>query len=228
MSADIGYVSAIPPDAREEDITGRPGSFRGKVTKNYYRGRSYVGMRVFSKAGLIERECSYKNGKRHGWEYTWHENGQLSSAIPYLDGTEHGTTSRWGASGALLSTYVMDHGTGIDLWWIELDGKSQLSEARVVVAGKMDGYEYWFVCGEPGVLRKEKWWSSGKLNGIERQWDGRGNLCSGFPKYHVRGREVDKLEYDRTATKDNTLKAYGEEDDHPYRSFPPEVAIHLP
>ena len=227
MNINSSYVSSIPADSRDEDITGKPGSVRRKVTKNYYLGKSYVGMRVYSKAGLIERECSYQNGQRHGWQYDWYENGQLLSAIPYSNGREHGTASIWGTSGALLGTYTMDHGTGIDLWWIELDGKAQLTEARVVVDNKMDGYEYWFRWGEPGVLKKEKWWSNGELHGIEREWTDRDNLRSGFPKYYVRGHEVDRHAYDHEQSADSILRPYAEEDDRPFRTFPPEVAIHL-
>ena len=81
-----------------------------------------------------------------------------------------------GKFGALLGSYTMEYGRGIDFWWIEFEGKAQLSEARVAIDNQMDGYEYWFEWGSPGVLRKEKWWSKGRLHGIEREWNNRGRL----------------------------------------------------
>lgn len=227
MNGDPSYISAIPEHAREEDITKRHGAGRGKVVKNYYLGRSYVGRRVYDKDGLLEDECSYKNGKKHGWEYHW-ENGRLSWALPYDNGREHGTARTWGTSGALLGSYTMDHGTGIDLWWNELEGEPQLTEARVVVDNLMDGYEYWFETGNPGVLRKEKWWSKGRLHGIEREWNDRGRLRRGFPKYWIHDRQVDKRTYERAVKADTTLRPFRIEDNQPSRVFPPEVAAHLP
>jgi antitoxin component YwqK of YwqJK toxin-antitoxin module len=224
MNSDKSYISAIPVSAREEDITGKQGSVRGKVVKNYYIGRSYVGTRIYTAGGLHEYECSYKDGKRHGWEYKWHEDGGLSSALPFCDGREHGTAHQWGRSGTLLGSYTMDHGTGIDFWWVELDGKAQLSEVREVVEGQMDGFEYWFRWHNPGVLRKEIWWSKGDLHGIERQWNDRGALSRGFPKYWIHGERVNKRRYCRAVLADYSLRPFCIDDNRPYRVFPPEVA----
>src|ERR1700722_1847277 len=176
MSADPTYISGIPENAREVNITSRQGAGLGKIVKNYYLGRNYVGQRVYGRNGLLEFECSYRNGKRHGWEYAWSHDGTLLSAEPFSNGIVHGTVRVWGESGALLGSYTMDHGTGVDFWWIELEGRAQLSEARVVVENLMDGYEFWFAWFNPGELQKEKWWSKGDLHGIEREWNKRGRL----------------------------------------------------
>ena len=228
MNATSSYVSSIPEHAREEDITKKQGRGRGKVVKNYYLGRTHVGQRVYGKDGLLEHECAYRNGKKHGWEYDWSKDGRLSWAIPFHDGREHGTAFVWGESGALLGSYTMDHGTGIDFWWMELEGKGQLTEARVAVDNLMDGYEYWFAWGEPSALRKEKWWSEGCLHGIEREWNNRGGLRRGFPNYWIHGTEVDKRHYLRAEKGDATLRPFRIEDNQPFRVFPPEVAAHLP
>ena len=133
MNAAEAYISAIPEHAREEDITAKHGAGRGKLVKNYYLGRSFVGKRVYGTNGLLKCECSYKNGKRHGWEYEWYENGQLSEALPFDNGREHGTARVWGSSGALLGSYTMDHGTGIDFWWIEAYVRHSRSRADQVL-----------------------------------------------------------------------------------------------
>jgi len=227
MNEDPSYISSIPAHAREEDVTGKATGGRRKVVKNYYLGRSYVGQRMY-KNGLLEHECSYKNGKKHGWEYEWNSDGGMAWAIHYDNGIEHGTARVYGSAGALLGSYTMDHGTGIDLWWIEHEGKAQLTEARVAIDNRMDGYEYWFHWFSPGVLKKEKWWSKGRRHGIEREWNERGGLRRGFPNYWIHDREVDKRTYERAAKTDPTLRPFRIEENKPDRIFPPEVAVHLP
>ncbi len=227
LNLDSFYLTAIPNDAREDDRTGKPGGVRHKVVKNYYVGRTYVGQRIFTADGALEYECSYRNGKRHGWEYEWDSNGVLLAAVPFENGREHGIVRQWSKSGTLIGSYTMNHGSGLDLWWNEFDGKAYLTEARVVVDGLMEGCEYWFQWRDPGVLWKEKWWAGGKLHGIERQWSDSGRLVRGFPKYWIHGSRVDKRKYDRTAKRDTTLRPFCVDDNSPARVFPPEVAAHL-
>ncbi|MEP6755880.1 MAG: hypothetical protein ABJA67_10290 [Chthonomonadales bacterium] len=228
MSENPSYISSIPDHAREEDITAKHGAGRGKVVKNYYLGRTYIGQRVYNRDGHLQHEWSFKNGKKHGWQYNFHDNGGMYRALHFDNGIEHGTAQCWGLSGALLGTYTMDHGTGIDFWWNECNGKPQLTEARFVVDNLMEGYEYWWYSwGKTGALRKEKWWSHGRLHGIEREWNYRGGLRRGFPNYWICGEEVDKRKYERAAKKDATLKPFSIEDNKPHRIFPPEVAAKL-
>ncbi len=222
------YISSIPENAREKDVTEEEqGHYPGQVVKNYYLGRRLVGKRVFDKNGVLEYECPYKNGKRHGWVYEWYPDGGLVSALPYDNGREHGTATVWGESGAFLGSYTMEHGTGIDFWWQETEGKAQLTEARVIVDNQWDGYEYWF-SDHPGELVQEKWWSKGQLHGIEREWNNKGRLRRGFPKYWIHDVQVDKRKYLRALKVDTTLIPFHIEDNQPYRIFPKEVAAHLP
>ena len=221
------YISFIPEDAREEDVTHKHGAGPGRSVKNYYRGGSFVGKRIFYRDGKLETECSYKKGKRHGWEYHWNENGGLSSSTPFEDGREHGTACQWGESRDLIGSYTMVQGTGIDLWWDESEGKAYLSEARIVVDNLMAGYEYWFGAETENALWIEKWWSQGNLHGIEREWNSRGKLRRGFPKYWIQNKQVDKRAYLRAAKKDETLKPFLIKENQPDRIFPPEVAVNL-
>ena len=230
MNENPSCISSIPDHAREEDITAKHGAGRGRnmVVKNYYLGRSYIGQRVYNRDGLLKHEWSFKNGKRHGWQYDCNNNGGLYRAIHYENGIEHGTAQCWGHSGALLGTYTIDHGTGIDFWWNEFESKAQLTEARFVVDSLMDGYEYWwFSWGNAGALWKEKWWYKGCLHGIEREWNYRGGLRRGFPNYWLHGEEVDRRKYEPATKKDATLRPFRIEDNMPYRILPPEVAAKL-
>ncbi len=103
ISVDISTISSIPENAREENVTQKHGAGGGKLVKNYYLGRSYVGKRVYKDDGQLEYACSYKNGKRHGWEFNWNEEGGLSDALPYSNGIEYGRASVWGSSGRFLA-----------------------------------------------------------------------------------------------------------------------------
>ena len=225
MTESPSYISSIPDHAREEDVTAKHGAGRGKVVKNYYLGRTYIGRRIYNQDGLLQHELSLKNGKRHGWQYDWYRDGTLSSALHFENGIEHGTASVWRGSGALLGTYMMNQGTGIDFWWKEHEGKVHLTEARVYVDNKMEGYEYWWYSSDKTRgLWKEKWWMKGCLHGIEREWSQQGKLRRGFPNYWIRGTEVDKRKYDRATRKDASLKPFVIEENKPYRIFPQEVA----
>ena len=228
MSEDEYYVSSIPADARVEELTGKRAGRSGREVRRYFVNNIYVGYREYSLSGQIEHECAMAQGEKHGWEYEWYGNGRLTSAIPYCHGRVHGTARVWGESGLLLGSYTMEHGTGLDLWWVENEGTAQLSEAMVVNDNLMDGYDYRFAWYAPGQLKWEKWWSKGELHGIEREWDLNGELRSGYPTYRIHDKQVDRQEYDRACRSDATLKPYSLEDNIPKRTFPPEVAQHLP
>ena len=187
---DDKYISSIPVSAICKDA-GLPGKrANSRITRNYYVKGELIGKRTFrGKSELLEHECSYKNGLLHGFEYYWHRNGQLNAKILYVEGREHGDAFIWGPRGDLLGTYHMEHGTGLQLWWNEFDGKAQLTVARQMVEGRQNGFEFWFQWHRPGVLQKESWWKNGVMHGIQRQWDD-DDLISDYPKYWINGREV--------------------------------------
>jgi hypothetical protein len=61
MNLDPSYISGVPEHTSEVDVTKRHGAGRGKVVKNYYLGRSYIGQRVYDKDGLLEHEYHLNN-----------------------------------------------------------------------------------------------------------------------------------------------------------------------
>ena len=170
-------------------------------------------------------EHPLKNGKLHGIRYRADEPGELTSAEPYCNGLPHGTPRQYSRDGKLIGTCTMNHGTGIDLWWLEHDGVVYLSEARYVKDGKWHGFEWW-LHEDRSVFHQRHFWND-EVHGIERQWNPGGRLRRGYPRYWVHNRRVTKRQYQRECAKDPALPPLREKDNRPQRRFPPEVAVHL-
>jgi hypothetical protein len=221
-TTDFKYVSAIPPEATAKPIDCKDN--HNRTTVRYYIGEALVGERVFSESGNLELEYSLRDGKKHGWLYRWDHPGRLLSATPYENGLEHGTAFQWAQDGKLIGSYTMDHGTGIDIWWVEADGEFFVAEARQVQGGLMHGFEYWFTRALPDPLDEEKWWFKGFLHGIERRWNVFGRLQRGYPKYWIHGQRVSKRQYVRACESDASLRPFRQEENQQKRVLPPEIA----
>ena len=55
-----------------------------------------IGRRAYDGDGRLVLETPLKNGKKHGREYSWNENGTLESVEPYVDGKLHGLARQYG------------------------------------------------------------------------------------------------------------------------------------
>ena len=228
MVKNSAYISGIPVDAKEVIASGKPGSRSSKCVKNYYVGKELVGTRTYQHNGLIEYECTVRDGQRDGWEYEFDSAGNLHMAVPFRQGLEHGTARIWGDSGNLLGTYTKENGTGLFLYWGEFDGTAQLTVASYSVNGVMHGTEYWFCWFLPGFLWKERSWQHGTLNGVEREWNCPGELRHGFPKFWAGGHAIHQDEYITMSRNNPELPQYVPAEDQPIRSFPAEIAVYLP
>src|SRR5580658_6460188 len=98
--------------------------------------------------------------------------------------------------GQLMGSNTMKHGTGIDLWWIELSEIQYLSEVRYLKDGKRHGFEWWLSDNQKGVWR-EGHFRNGQMHGIERSWSYLGRLHRGYPKYWVKDVRMTKRQYNR-------------------------------
>ncbi len=224
MNRDIAYLSSIPEEAREK-VTARYGKI-GKKRAEYYNGKERVGIREFFVTGEPESEWSFQNDVRHGREYHWYEPDKLMSCAPYENGVAHGTAFQWGRDGSLLGSYTMDRGTGIDLWWQDWeDGSATLEEVHYERNGSSHGFEWWL--NTDASLREERHWCEGEGHGIEREWNAKGGLRRGCPRYYVHGERVTKRQYSKASAQDTTLPSCRPEDNAPQRVFPPEIAVHL-
>jgi antitoxin component YwqK of YwqJK toxin-antitoxin module len=225
MNRETAYVSSIPAEAREK-ITQQNGDGNPKRTE-YYLGNDMVGLRFYGTTGVIESEYSFRNGKRHGWSYSWDILGELLSMEHYENDLSHGTAYQWGHDGRLLGTFTMEHGTGIELWWWEDEdtGIVELHSADSYRDGVRHGAEWLFYAEDR--LSQEFLWYCGELHGIERSWDEQGNILDDYPRFWIRDTQATEAEYMKACADDPTLPPFRIEDNKPIRDFPLEVAQHL-
>jgi antitoxin component YwqK of YwqJK toxin-antitoxin module len=221
------YISSIPVGAEERIVEQYPDGEKRQA--EYWLNGERVGLRYFFPTGEPEVEYGFRDGIKDGMVYVWSDPGHLCSAEPFVDGVPHGTAWQWGSyTGRVIGTYTLERGTGIDLWRQEWnDGSATLSEVHSMRAGRPHGVEWWLDSSDQQSVHEERHWFEGELHGIERDWNLKGRLRRGFPRYWVRGRQVTKRQYLRAAARDATLPPFRSEDNDPQRTFPPEIAKHL-
>jgi hypothetical protein len=219
------YKSCIPKTARERVV--KRFADGSKREAEYRIGRKLVGRRSFFDTGEPESESAFKNGKRHGIEFRWFDPNILISAEPFVDGLAHGTARQWNFDGKLIGTYRMRRGTGIDLWRQERgDGSIYLAEVLYFYKGAYHGMEWWIDENQLTVYI-ERHWKAGQLHGVWREWNSKGRLRRGFPKYYVADTQVTKRQYLVASKLDLALPPFRLKDNLPARTFPPEIAKHL-
>jgi hypothetical protein len=221
------FRSSIPTRARARVVHRHPSGAPERV--EYLVGRSIVGGRLFDTEGELQLDYGIRRGRRHGKEYRLDLPGKLLSATAYRNGLEHGVARQWSDDGRLIGTYRMNNGTGVDLWW--QDGLTKpdgpyLAEVHFMLKGHRHGFEWWLNADQRSVYQ-ERHWSLDEAHGIEREWDVKGRLRPGFPKFYVGGRRVTRKVYQRECNGDPSLPPYRAEDDQPQRKFPPSIARRL-
>lgn len=97
-----------------------------------------------------------------------------------------------------------------------------LAEVHFMLNGRRHGFEWWLNQDERSVYQ-ERHWSDDEAHGIEREWNGRGRLRPGFPKFYIRGSRVTRQAYERERHHDSSLPPYQVEDNRPQRTFPPVI-----
>lgn len=162
----------------------------------------------------LEHEQEWHHGRLHGVARLYHENGLLLHETHYEHGLEHGISRQFDPEGTLIGTYEMVKGTGVDRWYSD---SGILKEERHYVNGKRHGYERWYDCGCEGRLFEEGHYWKGEPHGILREWNGKGRLRRGFPKYFVNGQAVTKRQYVARARQNTTLPPFQVEENQPFR-----------
>jgi hypothetical protein len=221
------FRSSIPRHA-EERITARHAN-GAKATVEYLIAGQRVGARGFDAEGNLESDCGWRDGLRHGTSYRIDIPGRLLSATPYSRGLEHGVARQWADDGRLLGTYRMHHGTGIDLWWDETWGKPRrrcLAEVYFMHRGQRHGFEWW-INEDQASVHEERHWRDGRQHGIERDWNLKGRLRRGYPKYFVAGQQVTRRQYIKAAASDASLPPFRKAENRAGRVFPPVIGRHL-
>jgi antitoxin component YwqK of YwqJK toxin-antitoxin module len=217
------YHSSIPKEARERVTARRPDGTQ-KFKAEYLINGEVVGYRQFDETGLLEFERPMKNGVTHGRLYDF-VNGSVTFVENYVDGLAHGTARQWSPDGELMGAYTMKHGSGLDLWRAKDNwgrGRVYLSEARYLSNGMWHGFEWWLNEDQRSV-HSERHFQENLQHGIEREWNPRGRLRRGFPRYWIHGAKVARRRYILLSANDPTLPPYRESDNAPRRQFPAEI-----
>jgi hypothetical protein len=216
--------SSIPDDAEEvlEGINEHEEGFP-RFTYSCRVNGEIVGQRLRRKDGRLIWEIGWRNDQPNGWERTWEE-GRLAFEWFRLDGAEHGVCRQW-YKGRLVGWYVMDRGTGLDLY---RDDNGFLLAMGYVKSGKKHGFERAWEPPDSSRISSEHHFFEGAEHGIERLWDAEGSLEGGWPRFYVHGERVTKRQYLSAAKNDPTLPPFREEDDRPERPLPPEYFQTMP
>ena len=217
--------SDIPQGVSEREIRAyreQEGAIWFRLTECILKGQ-VVGQRAYDRDGSLRVETPLKNGKKHGREYIWGEQGVLESVEPYVEGQLHGLAKQYNRRGKVIGTYRFIHGSGYDIWRCErADGSIRISEIFSVQNTMLHGYEWWPRADQRSVWH-ERHWQQAQVHGIERMWNEKGRLKRGYPKYWIQGKAVSKRVYLRAAERDKSLPLFREEDNRPQRRFPDEI-----
>ena len=221
----MNVKSSIPPNIVETSVR----EYKQEGARGYHQVTScllngiLVGQRTYNQQGTMILETPMKDGFKHGWEFTWDDDGKLLLIEPYVKGKIHGTAKQYGKQGKVIGRYTFIHGTGFDIWRQENEDKTIfVSEIHSLQNGIPHGYE-WHFASSGQELWHESYWCMGKIHGIERIWNIQGKLRRGYPKFYDLDQAVSKRTYLRLARNDRILPAYREEDNMPQRIFPPEI-----
>ena len=183
-----------------------------------------VGKRARTADGRLVHEMGWRGDRPHGWFRRWDEPDVLTWEAFMVDGREHGIARQW-EGGRLIGWYVLDHGTGVDLW---RDADGSLSEERYYKEGRLHGFLRWWFGQDNARIWWEEHFHEGMQHDIERQWNDAGRVKRGYPRYFVRGERVTKRQYLRAAAEDPTLPPFRPADNRPERPLPPEYFETMP
>lgn len=150
----IKYEDLDYGDGENEDLLCAP------RTKTPYTGWAKI-MNSKRQAESLEH---YKDGKQHGLEIMWYENGQKYSEINHKDGTKHGLQTYWHENGQKQKEITLK------------DGGKHSTEIR------------WKKNGQKQVEITRK---NGKKHGLETWWDEEGNIIQ--QKRYENGQQVEKI-----------------------------------
>jgi len=210
------YRSSIPANARKRVKMRHANG--AKSVCHYFKNRKKVGVRFFDDDGSMSMEFGVKDGKEHGNHYEW-VSGKLVFFQKIRNGLAYGTAKQWSSeTGMLISSFKMNNGNGIDLWWSDWPGQVHLADAFFYKNGKPHGVEWHLDYNES--INIEKQWFNGKWHGIYRSWKNSRTLDKGFPRFYIKNRPVTKAKYLKACENDPTLPKYKTADDRSFRKFP--------
>jgi len=215
------YKTWIPVDAVETVTERYPDGTKKEAS--YFVGDEEVGYRMLDEQGTLDYESS-RSGIHRGSYYRFHPNGQLLEIQPYHKDTMHGIGKQWAEDGELLVTWKLVRGVGLDLWcdtW-----SKTLSEERYWSDEGKVGYKRQWNEDEATIWQEYFVLQGTGYHGVWREWNAKGRLRRGFPRYFVSDGKVTRRQYLRACKSDPTLRPYRPEDDDPNRELPTAYLAH--
>ena len=212
------YRSSIPKSAAE--VIEKTFDCEAKKSAFFFLMGKKIGYRLWNERGELELEYGMKDGKKHGREYYFFDNGQPEEVTPYRNGMLHGTGKQWSYEGKVIITYKLINGTGLDLWCGHLN--DSLSEEHYYPKDDELGYHREWRDDEKSIWREYYFSSRIGYHGIWREWNKKGKLRRGFPQYYVNDHRVTKRQYLKASKIDGILPPYRSEENQPFRELPEE------
>jgi hypothetical protein len=210
-------LSPIPLDATETVLARHPS---GAKSRSEYRcDREVVADVSWEPGGTPSWAWGLRGGQKHGLEVEYWDNGEIAFVETWVDGMLHGLARHYDEEGKLLLETRFAEGTGVDLWCDRYN--RTLAEETRIEGGRVRARRWWNP-DQRSVYREELYAGRDPHGSVEREWNERGRLRRGFPRYFVRGQRVDKRTYLRRAGEDPTLPRLRRIDDTPRRKLPAE------
>lgn len=135
-------------------------------------GKLHGNEKVWGENGNLIREFNYKDGIFDGVQKRYFENGQISKLETYKNGLENGVSKQWIPDGTLIleSNYKNGERDGIYREWNE---KGDLTDQISFKNGQWDGLRLMF---SKGIVIGEIQYKEDKRNGLFRSFYSDGNI----------------------------------------------------
>ncbi len=116
-------------------MTQKPDRAHNRLTENNQKI-------TLDSNGMVRSKTPYVNGKKHGAQRWWYENGSKSRKTMWKNGVEHGSETWWGQKGQKFFEQTWKHGEkhGIETWW---HGNNKRRKEAYYVLGKESAWILW-------------------------------------------------------------------------------------
>lgn len=194
--------------------------------RHYYRQENrYSKRKVYS-------ETRFKNGVRQK-SLKFHPDGSVFEELPYFNnrGLLDGPCRYWSPEGKIISSSILREGSGFlrklnkdgspDCEYYLQDGLKQgmhkdwltYSHGDAIIPGyviktyeadRAQGWSRFYSLKH--ILLSESMMQDNHLHGVLRNWDRKGNMLEGYPRYFINGKEVTQATLETAAEQDPVLK----------------------
>lgn len=207
-------MALIPETAHE--VVNETHENGAKMRVSYFVDGREIGWRFWGDSGIVLMEYQMRDGRRHGRYRHFHDNGVVWEEGSYEDDLEHGEVRQFDDTGRQIGSYLMNHGTGLDLWY---ESPGVLAEEHPLQDGRLHGFERWW-SGDNLTVHEECHFWKGKRHGVLRRWNRHHKIARSYPQYYVMDERVTKRRYERACRADPTLPPYNAADNRPERPLP--------